>query len=184
MSPDNPFDRGDFDIVPIVVSPEENVIDQGVRKCYQPVTSPVSSVETCKDKVLPSFRIQRYWTRSQARRIKKGKQVPARVAMIRPAQMRQGRQVVIRRRYDPRSFIIRVNAPVIQTNSVISRVTLPDGTMAEENLNGCIFMARTVHTQTVIGGGILPRPVCNFSAMTVINISSEMAEYGRDSVSE
>jgi hypothetical protein len=114
-----------------------------VTEGYHPITSPISEVG---DKVLGPSQIQKYWTRSQTHHNKRGR----RRAMIRPLQLVNGRYVTVRRNYRPRLFRLGITAPVIQTNTVIAKVTLADGTSSRETLDHRIFMARHAQTQTYL----------------------------------
>jgi hypothetical protein len=169
-SPDNPFDRGDLDMeeigTPVSDSDmEEPKSEPPVRQCmvkkvsgwvvtegYCLMTSPISEVES-GDRIMAPSKVQRYWTRSQARKQGKG----IRVAKVRPSQYQNGRYVTVRRQYRQRQFRIETMAPVIQTNVILSRVTAADGSMAERTHEHRILMARTSATQTRLLRMVLSR---------------------------
>ena len=157
-SPDNAFDRGDLDMIELEdrnndsdmeeLNGEENgnVEEEGnrgwiVTEGYHPITSPISEEG---DKLMGPSKIQRYWTRSQARHSRRGR----RKAVIRPMQLQNGRYVTVRRQYRPRQFRLGIRAPVIQTREIIAKVTLADGSCSKETLNHRIFMAKHAQTQT------------------------------------
>ena len=91
--------------------------------------------------------IQDYWSRVQRRRDGQKERNPDRVAVVRPMPRRTGQVSVIRRRADPRVFRLETRAPVVTTQTVISRVTSPNGSIAQENMNERVAMARNRATQ-------------------------------------
>jgi hypothetical protein len=184
-SPDNPFDRGDLDMVEMehrenvsaneeqiesvvsVVVPERKTKGWTVTQGYCPMTSPISEVEP-GDKVLKPSRIQRYWTRSQARKGVSGKKKQIRVARIRPTQFVNGRIVTVRQQYRPRQLHMGLVDPMLQANTVIARVIAADGTANDETMENRIFMTRATETQTRARLGLLSR-----SVVTQISIPGE-----------
>jgi hypothetical protein len=91
--------------------------------------------------------IQDYWTRVQRRRDGQKERNPNRVAVVRPMPRRNDQVSVIRRRADPRVFRLETRAPVVTTQTIISRVTSPNGSVAQENMNERVAMARNQATQ-------------------------------------
>jgi hypothetical protein len=96
--------------------------------------------------VLPSP-IQSYWTRLQARRDGVVERARGRVAHIRPMPRVGGRRFACYHRPDPRVFRLTTTAPVVRSLDVISRVTSPMGSIAEETLAERVHMARDHSTQ-------------------------------------
>jgi hypothetical protein len=91
--------------------------------------------------------IQNYWTRIQARRGGAVERARGRVAHIRPMPRVGGRLRAYYHRPDPRRFNITTTAPVVRSQEIISRVTSPLGSIAEETLAETARMARHQATQ-------------------------------------
>lgn len=91
--------------------------------------------------------IQSYWTRLQARRGGVVERARGRVAHIRPMPRVGSRMLAFHHRPDPRVFRLTTTAPVVRSQEVISRVTSPMGSIAEETLAERVHMARNRATQ-------------------------------------
>jgi hypothetical protein len=119
---------------------------------YRPVVSPITDVPSPRTppsppRLLGPSAAQRYWSNLQSRPSgEKGFQ-PQRIAMVRPRPRR--RTPAHRRISDQRFFRIITPAPVVRSQHIISRVTSPNGHVAEETMNERFDMARDYATQTV-----------------------------------
>jgi hypothetical protein len=91
--------------------------------------------------------IQAHWTRIQARRSGVVERTRGRVAHIRPMPRAGGRATAYLHRPDPRRFRFETTAPVVRSQEILSRVTSPLGSIAEETLAEIIHMARHQATQ-------------------------------------
>jgi hypothetical protein len=94
------------------------------------------------DRVLGPSPIQQHWTRAQAR---SRRMAPSRIAMVRP-RPRQA-SLLRRRRNIPQMWHISTTSPIIQTHSILSRVTDSSGDTLREDMNSQYHMTRTVATQ-------------------------------------
>ena len=150
-SPASPDEDPDMDVWSEVSSPGTYEV------VYRPVTSPITDVPSphtppCVDRELGPSQAQKYWSKLQ--RGQDGREPgcearPKKIAVVRP-QRRRGRYALERqRRRYPRVFRIITQAPVIRSQSIISRVITPDGHVAIESMEERFDMARTTSTQTV-----------------------------------
>jgi hypothetical protein len=108
--------------------------------------------------------VQKYWAKASGAHDR-----PLRmVALVRPqpppsaetADPRQNR----------RGFRVTTQAPVLQTQSVISRIILRDGSLVEEALHDRFVLARTVATQTL---PVELRRVCEGIQLEVMGVIRE-----------
>jgi hypothetical protein len=114
------------------------------QRGYQPEVSPVSSEPwrgVVKD---PRQKHMGYWQKQRGAKS---------IAHVRPntreLSHERRRTLFNRRRVVwPREFNMVVQAPVLQTSQIISRVIQSDGTVVEESLSHRFTLARTVATQT------------------------------------
>jgi hypothetical protein len=123
--------------------------DAGERQgTYQPLVSSVTDVPSPKTPPSPPRLLgpsdgQKYWSKLQSHASR-----PQRIAMVRPRVRR--RSATARRRHEQRYFRIIAPAPVISTQSILSRVISANGDVAEETMQRRFDIARSRATQTVI----------------------------------
>jgi hypothetical protein len=94
--------------------------------------------------------IQKYWSRTQAKPGGSRALARNRIAMVQPRKKCWGPMAASQRhRRNARVFRIVTEAPVVTTQSTISRVVLPDGSCTYETLDTRFDMAVTRSTQTI-----------------------------------
>lgn len=123
---------------------------------YAPIVSPISEGLTPRTppspppRVLEASPIQNYWSRVQAKAKPAADGRPSRIALIQPKRKAWGPMTAHqRRRHAQRVIRIVTQAPVVSSQSILSRTILPDGSMNIETLDTHISMACTRSTQTV-----------------------------------
>jgi hypothetical protein len=121
-------------------------------KPYQPEVSSISSDMGCGQELVPKERkrLKGYWKKSAGAR---------RIAHVRPQTMQDRRIAELNRRRTAvvPAFRVRVQAPVVQSADVVSRVTSPDGDVMEESLRIRFALARDMALQTLITMDMLAR---------------------------
>jgi hypothetical protein len=114
---------------------ETNTDNGGYRPIVSPITSEATEVQKPQEVLTSS---QRYWQERPGTR---------RVACVRP-RTRGVRPSLRRRLFAPMAYRMYIQAPILQTRVVFSRVIMADGSIVEEELRERFVMARTVATQT------------------------------------
>jgi hypothetical protein len=118
---------------------------------YQPIVSPVTpdvneATGSEMNKAMGTSKAQNFWANSCGPMRGGRSRAARRIAYIQPMQTRNGRTVTARPR--AAEFRLAIQTPVLQTRSIISRVSMRDGSIVEEALHDRFVMARTVATQT------------------------------------
>jgi hypothetical protein len=117
-----------------------------IRRPYQPVVSSVSSD-------IPNEHDKRVVKKGQSGKRKESWQqnrATKRVAYVRPQAAPVRRRAMVHRRRGtlPIEFRMVVQAPVVQTHDVVSKVTMADGMVMEESMRLRCAIAEDVATQT------------------------------------
>jgi hypothetical protein len=106
----------------------------------------------CGQKLVPKVKkgLKGYWKKRAGAR---------RIAHVRPQTMHERRVAELNRRQTAvvPAFRVRVQAPVVQSADVVSRVTSPDGDVMEESLRIRFALARDMALQTLITMDMLAR---------------------------